>query len=122
MQTQLAGLEGKEIDSLRKRTTATRDSIKAIREYISGKSSDRQGISRPPQLTVMSTIQTAQQYIFGKSVAPGSQEEALVKNAEQMITQAVQRTNKFFSTGWADYRKQVEGTKIGLFKDYKPIE
>ncbi len=122
MQAQLAGLEGKDIDSLRKATTATRDSIKLIREFISGRTTDRQGISRPAQVTVLNTMQTAQQYITSKSVAPGTQEEALVKNAEQMITQALQRVNTFYDTKWKAYRQQVEGTKIGLFKDYKPIE
>ncbi len=122
MQTQLAGLEGKEIDSLRKATNATRDSIKTIREFISGRQSDRQGISRPQQVTVMSIIQTAQQYIMSKGVAPGTQEEALVKNAEQMINGAVQRTNSFYATNWSKYRRQVEGTKVGLFKDYKEIQ
>ncbi|HVK97677.1 MAG TPA: hypothetical protein VM368_07665 [Flavisolibacter sp.] len=122
MQTQLAGLEGKEIDSLRKATTIMRDSIKSIREYISGRTSDKQGITRFDDITVMSTIRTAQQYITGKTLAPGTQEEALVKNAEQLITAAVARTNRFFATSWANYRKHVEGTRIGLFKDYKPID
>ncbi len=122
MQAQLAGLEGKEIDSLRKSTRAVRDSIKKIRESISGRTSDRQGITRFDDVTVMSTIRTAQQYIFSKSVAPGAQEEALVKNAEQMINSTVQRVNQFFANTWAGYRRQVEATKIGLFKEYKPIE
>jgi hypothetical protein len=122
MQTQLAGLEGKEVDSLRKATTATRDSIKVIREFISGKTSDKQGITRFQGITVMATMQTAQQYITGKSLAPAAQEEALVKNAEDMITQAVQKVNAFYNTRWKAYRQLVEATKIGLFKDYTPID
>ena len=50
------------------------DSIRIIREYISGRTSDRQGLARPPQVTVLSTMQLAQQYITAKSVAPGAQE------------------------------------------------
>ncbi|MFN2458849.1 MAG: hypothetical protein ABR502_11670, partial [Chitinophagaceae bacterium] len=122
VQAQLAGLEGKEVDSLRKATTVMRDSIKAIREFISGRQSERQGISRPAQVSVMNIIQTAQQYITSKSVAPATQEEALVKNAEQMINLAVQRVNNFFNTKWKDYRRQVEGTKVNLFKEYSPIQ
>jgi hypothetical protein len=98
------------------------DSIKAIREYVSGRTSDRQGLSRPPQITVISQMQTAQQYITAKSVAPGAQEEQLVKNAEDAINAAVKRINTFYATKWTDYRKLVEGTKINLFRDYKPIE
>ena len=122
MQAQLAGLEGKEIDSLRKSTTAVKDSIKKIYENISGRTTERQGITRFNDITVMSTIRTAQQYIAGKSVAPGTQEEALMKNADQVINDAVRKVNQFFSTNWAAYRRQVEGTKIGLFKEYKAIE
>ncbi|HWI90411.1 MAG TPA: hypothetical protein VNT20_04010 [Flavisolibacter sp.] len=122
MTTELKGLEGKEIDSLRKATTAMEDSIKKIREFISGRTSDRQGLSRPPQITVLSTMQTAQQYIQAKSVAPGAQEEQLVKNAENLITEAVKRINSFYATRWTDYRKLVESTKVNLFKDYRPIE
>ncbi len=122
MTTQLRGLQGKEIDSLRKATTALQDSVKNIREMLSGKTSDRQGLSRPPQVTVLGTMQTAQSYITSKSVSPGPQEEQLVKNAEEMINAAVQRINNFYSGKWMDYRKQVEATKVNLFKDYKEIK
>ena len=119
--TELRGLQGKEIDSLRNLTTIMQDSIKAIRNFISGSISERQGISRPPQLTVLGTMQTAQQYITSKTVVPGQQEEQLVKNAEDMINAAVQRINNFYSNKWISYRKLVEGTKVNLFKDYTPI-
>ena len=98
------------------------DSIRAIREAISGRVSDRQGLSRPQQVTVLNTIQTAQQYITSKSLAPGGQEEALVKNAEVLIAQTLQRVNAFYNTKWKDYRSQTENTRIGLFKEYPPIQ
>ncbi len=122
MTAQLKDLEGKEIDSLRKSTKLMQDSLKAIREFISGKTSDRQGISRDPGNTVMRTMQIAQGYIGGKSVAPGEQEEKLVKNAETMITMTVQRINNFYNTKWKGYKEQTENTKVNLFKEYKPIE
>ena len=120
--TELRGLEGKEIDSLRKITTATQDSIRQIREFISGRTSDRQGLSRPAQVTVLTTMQTAQQYIFAKSVAPGEQEEQLVKNAEGMVAEAIKRINNFYATRWTNYRKLVESTNVNLFKEYTPIQ
>jgi hypothetical protein len=122
MSTELKGLEGKEMDSLRKATTTIQDTIRKIREFISGKNSDRQGLSRPPQVTVLSIMQTAQQYIQSKSVSPGPQEEQLVKNAEDIIAEAVKRINNFYAIHWADYRKLVESTKVNLFKDYQPIQ
>jgi hypothetical protein len=121
MTTQLKDLEGKDADSLRRTTKAMQDSIKAIREFINGKPSDKQGINRDPGQTVMRTIQLATQYIASKSLAPGPQEETLVQNAEMVINQAVQRINTFYNTKWKEYRLQVEGTKLNLFKDYNPL-
>ncbi|HEX2608293.1 MAG TPA: hypothetical protein VHK91_12980, partial [Flavisolibacter sp.] len=122
MTAQLRGISGKEADSLRRSTTAIQDSIKNIREFLSGRNSDRQGLSRPPQVMVLSTMQLAQQYIMSKSVAPGQQEEQLVVNAESMIDAAVKRINRFYAGPWMTYRRQVEATRVPLFKDYKPIE
>ena len=57
MQSQLKGVEGKDADSLRKTTTKMQDEIKAIREMINGKTSDKQGISRSPfEVTTMTPI------------------------------------------------------------------
>jgi hypothetical protein len=122
MSAELKGLEGKDMDSLRKATMAMQDTIKKIREFVSGRTSTRQGLAAVPQITVLNTMQTAQQYIQAKSVAPGTQEEQLVKNAESMIAEAIKRINNFYATQWTDYRKLVESTKVNLFKDYTPIQ
>ena len=98
------------------------DSIQSIKEFISGKPAEKQGINRDPGQTVMRSYQLAAQYIGSKNIAPGEQEEKLVIVAEEMIGEAVIKINKFFSTVWASYRQQVEGTKLNIFKEYKPIE
>jgi hypothetical protein len=122
LEAQLKGLEGKETDSLRKMTAKMKEEIKSIREFINGKTSEAQGISRSPfQVTVMTQLQQAQQSIGSKMVAPGQQEETLVINAEKAVAEAVQKINGFFDGKWKDYRTQVEGTKVNLFKDYKPL-
>ena len=123
MQSQLKGIEGKDADSLRKSTTKMTDEIKSIRELINGKTSEKQGLARNPfDVTVMSQLQTAQQSIASKMVIPGQQEETLLANAEKAIADLVQKINSFFDGKWADYRKLVEGTKVNMFKDYKPIQ
>lgn len=118
---EIKDVHGKDIDSLRKSTAAMLDSIKIIREFINGKTSMRQGLSRDPGETVMSVIQNAAQNIGSKMVAPGPQEEHLVQNAELMINLAVDRINAFFENKWKAYRQQAEGTKVSLFKDFPPI-
>jgi len=123
MTAQLRGVEGKDADSLRKTTTKMQDEIKAIREIISGKTSDLQGISRSPfQVTVMTQMQLAQQSIGSKMVQPGQQEETLIGNAEKAVSDAIEKINAFYAGKWKGYRQQVEATKVNLFKDYKPIE
>jgi hypothetical protein len=59
---------------------------------------------------------------MGKSVAPGPQEEALMKNADAMINSAVTTINTFHDKHWKAYRQFVEGTRVSLFKDYEPIK
>ncbi|MFZ1452075.1 MAG: hypothetical protein WAT20_05190 [Ferruginibacter sp.] len=123
MLAQLKGMEGKELDSLRKSTTKMQDTIKSIRELISGKTSTAQGISRSPfEVTVMSTLQTAQQSIGSKMVVPGRQVEILVENAEKAVKDITEKINNFYSSKWAAYRQLAEATKVNLFKDYKMIE
>jgi hypothetical protein len=122
MQSQLRGVEGKDADSLRKMTTKMTDEIKNIREIINGKTSDKQGITRSPfEVTVMTQLQLAQQSISSKMVAPGQQEETLLANAEKAVSNAIGKINSFIDGKWKDYRGQVEGTKVNLFKDYKPL-
>jgi uncharacterized membrane-anchored protein YjiN (DUF445 family) len=123
MTSQLRGVDGKEADSLRKSTLKMQDEIRAIRELINGKTSTAQGITRSPfETTVMTQLQTAQQSIGSKMVAPGAQPEKLVENAEKAVKDVVDKINAFYSGKWKDYRQQVEATKLNLFKDYKPIE
>ncbi|MEO6541913.1 MAG: hypothetical protein ABIN74_13005, partial [Ferruginibacter sp.] len=122
MQAQLKGMEGKEIDSLRKSTTKMQDEIKAIRELINGKTSDKQGITRSPfEITVMTALQTAQQAIGSRMVAPGAQVVSLVENAEKAVNDIIIKINNFYNDSWKKYRSLVESTPIKLFKDYSPL-
>lgn len=118
---QLRDLQGKDIDSLRKASKAMQDSIKAIREFISGKTMDRQGYGQVPQITVMTRYFQAMQGIAQKPIKPGAQEEMMVGWAETAIGEAIKRINNFFDGKWKDYRKQVESTQVKLFKDYSPL-
>lgn len=122
MMTQLKDLNGKEADQLRVSTRAMQDSIKLIKQAITGISSEKQGINRDSGPSASRSLQTAQQYISSKNVAPGMQEEQLVRIAEENIHVVTERINQFYANSWANYRKQVEETKLNLFKDYKKIE
>jgi hypothetical protein len=122
MTGQLQNIEGKEADTLVKATKALQDSIKSIKEFIQGKPAEKQGISRSSAPTVMSRMQEAALYIGATDLPPGKQEDELLKIAEKVIGEAVQKTNTFFNQPWKNYKKLVEETKINLFKEYTPIE
>jgi hypothetical protein len=123
MDAQLKDMTGKEADTLRKAGKKIQDEIKSIREFINGKTIERQGYGRPQQPpTPMSVLQQAGRYISAKPVKPGAQEEQLVKDAELKLGEAVEKINAFFNGKWVEYRKLVEANPLKLFKDYQPIQ
>jgi photosystem II stability/assembly factor-like uncharacterized protein len=112
METQLKDLEGTTADSLRKRTKAIQDTIRVIRDFISGKQQTRQGYGQVPQITVLNQLQQANQYIGSKPVMPGPQEQMLVERAEKLITEANSRIESFLQGPWKIYKEQVEQAKL----------
>jgi gas vesicle protein len=123
MEAQLKDMTGKEADTLRKAGKQIQEEIKSIREFINGKTIERQGYGRPQQPpTPMSVLQQANRYISAKPVKPGAQEEQLVKDAELKLGEAVEKINNFFTGKWAAYRKLVETNPLKLFKDYQLIQ
>lgn len=98
------------------------DSIKAIREQLNGKPQEKQGYGNVPQLTVNSVMGEARSYISSKNLAPGSQEERLMADAESMVADVLKRANNFFDQRWKQYKSLAEAVPVKLFKEYKPIE
>jgi photosystem II stability/assembly factor-like uncharacterized protein len=122
IESQLKNTEGKEADSLRKSSKAVTDSIKNLRHFIFGKPQEKQGYGTPYQVTVNGRLQEARGEVLGKTKIPDAQEIRLIEMAETLVQQAVDKTNSFFATTWAAYKKQTETTPLNLFKEYKPIE
>ncbi len=122
MIAQYKGIEGKDADTIRKASNKMLDEIKAIREIVSGKISDKQGITRSgAEDAITGEYQQATGNIMRKMVAPGQQEEILVANVEKRVASTTDRINIFFADKWKSYRELVESTKLSLFKDYKPL-
>jgi hypothetical protein len=121
IQAQIKDVEGKEVDSLGKNAKKITDSIKSIREFITGKPRTRQGYGDVPTITVMNQFYEANATITAKMIEPGKQEEQQVKESEELIAQAIEKINKFFTADWPAFRKQVELTPIKIFKEYTPL-
>ena len=122
IETNLRDMDQKQADTLRKAGKAMQDSIKAIREQLSGKPQEKQGTGTVPQTTVNSVMGEARSYVLGKQVVPGAQEERLMVDAEIMVAAILQRANTFFDDKWKQYRTLAESSPVKMFKDYKPIE
>jgi photosystem II stability/assembly factor-like uncharacterized protein len=120
---QLKDAIGKDADSARKETKKWQDEVKKVKEFISGKIIERQGYGQIPEVTVMSRMRQATQSITAKPIIPGAQEERLVAEAEESISNAVNKVNTLFGNKWMEYRKLVESIPPSkIFKDFKPIE
>jgi photosystem II stability/assembly factor-like uncharacterized protein len=119
---QLKNEEGKAIDSLKKAGKAMTDSIKSIRNFIFGKPQEKQGYGSPYQLTVNGTLGQARGEVLRKIKIPDQQEMRLATEAEQMVDEAVQKTNAFFNGKWEEYKKLVDNTPLSPFKPYKVID
>jgi photosystem II stability/assembly factor-like uncharacterized protein len=122
IKAQLKDETGKEIDSINKQTKNIEAEIKKIKEFVKGKTQEKQGYGQLPEQNVVSAYRTAQQYITGKSVMPGEQEEILINNADKLMKNAIQEINNFFTSKWSAYRSLVESRPTKLFKDFKEIE
>jgi len=122
IESQLKNEEGKAIDSLKKAGKAMTDSIKSIRNFIFGKPQEKQGYGSPYQLTVNGTLGEARGEVLRKIKIPDQQEMRLATEAEQMVNEAVQKTNAFFNGKWEEYKKMVDNTPLNPFKPYKVID
>jgi len=66
-------------------------------------------------------IQEARSAVTSKEKIPGAQEMAAVELAETLVQEAVKKTNRFFSTQWKQYEKQVNNNPVSLFTDFKDL-
>jgi photosystem II stability/assembly factor-like uncharacterized protein len=122
VEADLADMDKKGADTLRKVSKQMTDSIKAIKEQLNGKAQEKQGYGNIPQVTVNSLLGDARMYILSKPVVPGAQEERLMADAEVAVANVLKNANAFFNNSWKQYRALVEATPVKLFKEYKTIE
>ena len=120
VEIQYKDLKGDAADSIRKSTKSMQDSVRSIREFISGKRQTRQGYGQMPQITVMNQYQQANQAISAKPVIPGAQEIMLVERAELLIGEGAGSIDRFLNGPWKGYKSQVERSKPDYFSPKIP--
>jgi uncharacterized protein YifE (UPF0438 family) len=111
----IAGMKGKEIDSLKKSGKELNEAIKTMREFLNGKPQTKQGYGQVPQITVMNQYQQASSAISSKAIEPGAQEKMLVERAAGVVEEAVKKAETFKNGIWKKYQEQVKATKLDPF-------
>ncbi|HPF11331.1 MAG TPA: hypothetical protein PKW08_11255 [Flavobacteriaceae bacterium] len=106
----------KEPLKLGKEITKKIDSVVAL--YL-GKEDERQGITDTPEPSVMERIGTARYYSNSRPNGQTATEERLIQQAKEALNGALQETNMFFNTDWADYRSKMETLTLSPFKETK---
>lgn len=102
----------------------SKDIIKKIDELLDlyfGKEDKRQGIVRSPLPNVTNRIFGAGRYIRSRDGAVTETEQRLIGQAKDELNQALDKTNAFFETDWADYKNSVQDKLPSPFKEVKTI-
>jgi hypothetical protein len=120
-EAQFKGTEGKEADSLRKRSKTIQEDITKVKDFVEGKKIERQGYGQIPVETVLSIYREARSNITGKNVAPGQQERELVTKANKKMEDAIIKINSFFSNNWKQYQEFIESNRSTIFKPFQPL-
>ena len=117
IENSIEGNTDKQTDSLRISCSEMNKKIKELKESISGRSSEKQGITRFSDRTTMTVIWQARSEIMGKVSMPTVLSERLVTEAENAIKESISTIDAFFNDSWKKFRKQAEETPLKLFKD-----
>jgi photosystem II stability/assembly factor-like uncharacterized protein len=101
---------------------AIKDSINNMMDYIVGKEDKRQGIVRSPNPTAMSYVGVAQFFINSSKDPVSATDQRVAKQAEEQVTNVIERVNTFFEKSWTEFRTAMEKVSISPFKSYEPIK
>ncbi|UZO80319.1 hypothetical protein NBT05_15355 [Aquimarina sp. ERC-38] len=111
----------KELD--KKKYKSAIDSSKAVTKKIDslvafyiGKEDKRQGITRTPEVTIMQRLSTANWYVSSRQNGLTATERTLIKHAKNDLTEALQKTNSFYTSDWESYEAQIKALNLSPFK------
>lgn len=104
---------------VKKTGASLHDSIKAIDELINAK--EVQGIRRDPNI-LTAKLGDVQGYLYSSWEAPTETDRIALKDATDQLESITNRINRFFSTQWVNYQKQVDDAKPVFFETYEPLK
>lgn len=92
-------------------------SIDSLIAMYLGKEDKRQGITRNPEITVVSRLGEAESYVSTRQQGMTATEQKLIRFAEAALNSALQKTNAFFKDAWKGYREDMEKLQVSPFKE-----
>ncbi len=111
--------EGDWTDSLKKESTAVKDSLKSLMALIN--EPEVQGLIASPD-NVSSRLSTVYEYVNSSFEAPGKTADSAMLLANEKLEETIRKVNDFFETGWKQYQEAVKKAGITFFDEYKPLE
>lgn len=105
--------------NLRKVSKEVTDSLKSLTSILIPDES-KQGIFRSDKV-VTNKLRSVRMIMYSYQPLNATQKLAL-KQAEELITETVDKVNHFYDTSWKKYRKAVEEVNISPFTEYKTLE
>jgi hypothetical protein len=115
-------LKEKDKDGFKEEQKASKEILKQIDSLMAlyiGKEDKRQGITRNPEMTVMTRLQTAYGYASDRPDGLTSTEVRLMEFAEADLKKALETTNGFFNEAWKTYRAAMEALNLSPFDETK---
>ena len=114
--------EGSDYDSLKSLSKIVKDSIKVLMDDLVGPESDKQGIVRSPDPSIMSYVGQAQMYLRSSLSIPGATEQQLMDNGKDKLGPWLDKVNSFYSDTWSTYKSSVNQVDLSPFEDTPKFE
>ena len=112
----------KKYDSIIKSCSKISKKIDALLSLYLGKQDKRQGITRNPENSVMRRLSTASMYVLTRKTGISSTEINLMNQVREELKNALTKTNDFFGGEWIEFKSNIEGQTIPVFKEVKNLK
>jgi photosystem II stability/assembly factor-like uncharacterized protein len=114
---QLKEVKIPEGEELRKKSNATKESLKKLTESAIGSRPAKQvGAWSSFQVTAQSKVAEAQHALRARLSKPSAQDIERVEVAEQLTEEFIKQVDAYFSKEWNEYRTSIENARLSWFK------
>jgi photosystem II stability/assembly factor-like uncharacterized protein len=110
-----------ELESFKEAQDNIQKKIDGLFEMVFGEESDKQGIVRNPDPTVLTHLYAINRYLGSDYDGPGARERNLLQQAEEAVNEAVSAINDFVTQDWPDYQRAVENSELSPFRKIEPV-